>query len=119
ARLAEVAELAAVHERRRRRRHEHLPAVTGSRDARRTVDVGADVSLLREERSAGVETHPDRQLELVLRLARHLERSGRGCEGDEECVALRVDLDTVVSLERLAQNPSVLGERIRISVRAE
>ena len=117
--LAEVAELAGVDERRRRRRDEHLPAVTGGRDPRRAVDVRAHVALLRQQRRAGVQAHPHRQLELLLRLARGLERARRGREGDEERVALRVDLDAAVPLERLAQDAPVLGERARVVLRAE
>jgi hypothetical protein len=40
-----------------------------------------------------METDPNRQLELLLRLARGVERPRRGLEGDEEGVALRIDLD--------------------------
>ena len=112
--LAEIAELGGVDERRRHRRDEHLPAVTGRRDPCGAVDVGADITLLRQQRRAGVEAHPHGQLELLLRLARCVERAGRGREGNEERVALRVDLDAAVALERLAHDAPVLGERVRV-----
>jgi len=56
--LTEVAELAAVDQRRGRRRDEHLPAVTGGSDARGAMDVGADVALIREQRRARMEPDP-------------------------------------------------------------
>ena len=40
---------------------------------------------------------------------------GRG-EGDEEGVALSVDLDALVARERRAQNAAVLGEQRRVRV---
>ena len=58
-------------------------------------------------------------LELLLRLARGLERSGRGRERDEEGVALRVDLDAAVPVECLAQHAAVLGETPRVVLGAE
>ena len=63
--------------------------------------------------------HPHRQLEPLLRLARGAERAGGGREGDEERVALRVDLDAAVPLERVAQDTPMLGERSRVVIRAE
>ena len=54
-----------------------------------------------------------------LRLARGFECARRGREGDEEGVALRVDLDAAVSLERVAQDAAVLGQRVRVALRAE
>ena len=73
--LAEVAQFVPVDERRRRSRDEHLPAVPGGSDARRAVDVSADVALLREQRRAGVEAHPHRiEPAPVRRLARRQAR---------------------------------------------
>ena len=40
-------------------------------------------------------------------------------ERDEERVALRVDLDAAVPRERVPQHPPVLGQRLRIPLRAE
>ena len=83
------------------------------------MDVRSDVALLRQQRRTGVEAHPNRQLELLLRLARRRERTRRGREGNEEGVALRVDLDAAVPLERLTQNAAVLGEPFRVLLRTE
>src|SRR6266540_1687341 len=41
---------------------------------------------------------------------------GGAPEGNEECIALRVDLYPPVTLESRAQNPAVLGERVRIAI---
>src|SRR6266487_2073445 len=117
--LAEVAELVPVDERRARSRDENLPAVPGGSDACRAMDVRADVALLREQRRAGVETHPDRQLELRLCGAGGVKGSGRSRERNQERVALRVHLDAAASPGRLTQNAAVLRERIRIVLRAE
>ena len=83
------------------------------------MHIGADVTLLREQRRAGVKTHPHRQIERVLGLARGFERTGRGRKRDEECVSLRVDLDAAVTPERLAQNTPLLGQPAPVLLRAE
>jgi hypothetical protein len=87
---------------------QHLPAVTGCPYPRGTVDVQANVTLLHQQRRTGIETHTNRQPQLVLRLARRLERTRRGRKGDEEGVALRIDLHAAMALERLMQNAPVL-----------
>ena len=81
-------------------------------DARGAVDIGADIALLRQERCAGVEPHPHGDRKRLLRLARGRKRAGRSREGDEEGVALGVDLDPAVTRESLAQHRPVLGEDI-------
>jgi hypothetical protein len=48
----------------------------------------------------------------MLRFARRRERTRRRREGDEERVALRVDLHTIVSPEGVAQHAPVLGQRL-------
>ena len=99
--LTEVAEL-VVDQCGGRCRDEHLSAVSGGGDSCCTVDVAAHVPLLRQKRRAGVQTHAYRNRELCLGLARRAECAGRGREGDEKGIALRVDLDAVVLRERLA-----------------
>ena len=47
------------------------------------------------------------------------ERGGSGGEGDEERVALRVDLDAAAGAERGAQDAPVLGERVGVALLAE
>jgi hypothetical protein len=48
---------------------------------------------------------------------RKCTRRRREC--DKERIALRVDLDAAVRLERLSQYAAMLGERLRIRLRAE
>ena len=66
------------------------------------------------------DAHPDRtRREARQRIRGSRERSRRGREGDEEGVSLRVDLDPAVRCERLAQNAAMLGERLRVVLRAQ
>ena len=44
-------------------------------------------------------------------LAAAVKRAGRGREGNEESVALRVDLDAPIGRERLTQDATMLGKR--------
>ena len=70
------------------------------RDARRPVDVDADVALGRDVRRAGVDAHPDLDRargERALSLDRSFERRRRGAKGEKERVALRVHLDAPVA----------------------
>ncbi len=95
-----------------------LPAVRGGRDPRRAVDVDPDVALVRRLWLTGVDSdaHADgAALERVARVGgrRHCVRCAR--EGNEERVALRVDLDAVVSRERFSQGAAVLREEIRVA----
>ena len=46
-------------------------------------------------------------------------RSRRGWEREEEGVSLRVDLDAALGRARLAHDPPVLGERLRVGLCAE
>ena len=117
--LTEVTEPAGVDERGRRRRDEHLSAVASSCDPRRTMNVRTDVSIVGQQRRTGVEAHAHRHLELLLRLARGLDRSGCCRERDEEGVALRVDLDAAVPVECLAQHVAMLGETARVVLGTE
>ena len=91
-------------------------------DSRGAMHVLADVPLVRQERRAGVQTdaHADRPAhERADGVGRGSEGSGCGREGDEERVSLRVDLDSAVRTERVAQHSPVLGEYLRIALRPE
>ena len=82
------------------------------------MDVDADVALVGDDRLAGVDAHPDAERAAFERLA-SLGGRGRGVggsgEGDEESVALRVDLDARVPGERVSQRPAMLGEELDVS----
>ena len=69
-----------------------------------------------------MEPHPDADRpgrERVLPLAGRGDGARRGREGDEERVALRVDLDAAVRGEGVAQHAPVLGERLRVRLGPE
>ena len=114
--LAEVAEPVRPDERCRRGSNEYLPAVADSRDPRGAVHVVSDVSLIRDERRPCVETDAD-----VDRAGRQRfrERSRGGesawsCrEGEEEGVALGVDLDATFGGEVIIRL-HVLGVQSRL-----
>ena len=79
------------------------------------MHVHPHVALLGEQGLARVHSHAnaDRSSgERVLSRLGGRERVLRPRKGDEERVALCVDLDTAVARERLAQHPAMLGERI-------
>jgi hypothetical protein len=102
-----------------RPRHEHLAAVAGAHYPCTVMDVDADVALLRYDRLARVEPHPDAHLpvgERLLTLERRRGCVGRTREGDEERVPLGVDLDAAVARERLAQRAPVLCEHRGVAV---
>jgi hypothetical protein len=120
--LPQVADVHVAHERTSRRRDQHLAAVSRRRDPRRPVHVDPDVALLGHERRPRVhpDAHPDRPGgEHFLALPCGCDRARRCREGDEERVALRVDLDPVVTGERPAQRVPVLGERVGVPFVAE
>jgi len=48
----------------------------------------------------------------LLRLARCLQPSRSGAEGDEEGVALGVDLDALMALTRFSHHATMLGKRV-------
>ena len=84
-------------------RDEHLPAVAGGGDAGGAVDVAADVALLGQERRPRVQADPHLDRAGGERLGhrrRGGERARRGREGEEEGVALRVDLDAALARRR-------------------
>ena len=96
--------------------------MTGGGDARGAMDVAADVALVGEQRRAGMQADPHLDLPGGERL-RHLggsrERTRRRGEREEEGVSLGVDLDAAVASAGLADHASVLGERLRVRLRAE
>jgi len=114
--LPEVREL-ELDERRCRRRDEHLATVPARGDARRSIDVRADVALVREQRRPRVHSHPHRDRaggERVREVRGGGDSRRCGREGEEESVPLGVDLDSALRSARLADHPSVLGERLRV-----
>ena len=118
----EVGENDPVDQRRSRLREEHLAAVRQCRHTGSAVDVDADVSLGGQRRCPGVQSHPDPDRAGLERLLPGLgggDRAGRGREGDEERVALRVDLDAVVCGERFPKDAAVLCESLGVRVRPE
>ena len=115
---AEVAHL-GTGEIRGRLRQEHLPAVPGGGDPRRPVHVEPDVALVGPERLARVQAHPHAHRAVrkrALRVGGGRHGVGRAREGDEERVALRVDLDPVVPPPGVPQRTAVLGEHVRVPV---
>src|SRR5206468_9285386 len=104
----------------RRSGDENLAAVRGCRDPCDEVHVEPDVALGPELGLAGVDAHPDAERGLagpVLGAERLLRLGGRGDgirgagERDEERVALRVDLATVIPRVRGAYELAMTGER--------
>ena len=119
---AEVAEPFPVEERSRRRREDDLAAVCKRGDACSAVDVDPDVSLGRHGRRARVEAHanPERaEVERRLSVDRCGRRARCGGKGDEEGVALRVDLDPAVRGERGAESAPVLRQRLGVRLGPE
>src|SRR5947209_8004797 len=83
-----------------------LPPAPDGGDPGRSMDVDPDVAVLRQQRFTGVQAHPDADRPLPQRclpIACRCQRIGSTPEGDEECVALRVDLDATVPLKRRAE----------------
>ena len=103
-------------------RDEDLPAVPSRADTGRLVHVDADVTLSSQDRLAGMDAHPHADRlgrQRVLGLARREQRLPRVGEGDEEGVALRVDLDPAVRRERRSQRAPVLSQRVCVPLGAQ
>ena len=106
----------------RRGRDHDLTTVRERRDARPAMDVDPDVALAGDDRRARVQPNADRDCAIGECSARCERGSGGplgGRESDEEGVALSVHLYTAVLDESRAQDAPVLGQRIRVRVRAE
>ena len=108
-----------------RLREQHLPAVACSHDAGGAMDAEAVVALVAEVRLARVQPHADTALgalgpgvlgERALRRDRGQGGVRRLAKGDEERVALRVDLLSLVLCEGGAQDPAVIGEHLAVPV---
>ena len=85
-------------------RDEDLAAVAGRRNPGGSVNVDSDVTLVCCERLARVNAHPNANRscgEHLLTFAGGSERVLRRREGDEEGIALRVDLDATVTRKSL------------------
>jgi hypothetical protein len=124
--LAEVAQgdvkillLLVLEQRLRRLGDKDLAAMGRRADARRTMDGKTRVPAILSRNLAGVEAHPDLDLDTVgpgmgtkreLTLDRGQQRLARACERDEERIALRVDLVTVVSLEGPPEHALMVAE---------
>ena len=117
--LAEIAEWkrSGLEQGRGRRREQDLASVSRSRDPRRSVDVEADVVVVRHERLARVQAHANtdrRRRKARLCLSGTGDGVARGREHAEERISLRVDLDTAMGSKRPAQEGAVIGERLRV-----
>jgi hypothetical protein len=97
--LAEVDQL-ELDELSRGGRYQYLAAMTRRADAGRAMDIVADVALVSEKGCPRVQTHPHlnrAEGECVGHLSRCEDCVRRGPEGEEEGIALRVDLHAVVA----------------------
>ena len=101
----------------RRLREEYLPAVPGAHDPRRPMDVDADVSLLGDDRLAGVDADPHAHgpvRQRVLGVSSRGDRIGGARERNEERVPLSVHLDSL----RGARTPRATARRCSASTSA-
>ena len=121
--LAEIAQQRRVDQKlRRRRRDQHLPPVRDRRDARRAVDVGADVALVGDVRRSGVDAHADadgRCGQTPLGGLGGCQRSSRRREGNEERVPLCIHLHPTLARKCRAHDPAVILQRVGIALGAE
>src|SRR4051812_17595756 len=120
--FAEVSERFSVCECGRRAGYEDLAAVPRGCDARRAMDVYADVSLLAEQRRSRVQAHADANRsggERLLRLRCGCQGPRRRRERDEERVTLRIHFGPVVPAAGLADDASMPSERLRVLVCAD
>jgi hypothetical protein len=91
-------------------------------DPRCPVNVDPDVLGRIQQRLARVQSHPhlDRAVgQHGLRLGSRGHRRVCICKGDEECVALVVDLVPVLSRKRPAEHVPVVRERLPITLRPQ
>ena len=97
--------------------------MAGGRDTSGLVNAEPDVAILADARLACVQTHPHSDLdpvgpgvrrEITLRIDCRCDRILASLEGDEEGVALGVDLPAVVCRERSSQDALMLGEHVAV-----
>jgi len=97
----------------RRLREQHLPAVGRAHHPRRVVHVQSHVALRRHGRRTDVQPHPHEDApgrRQVLDLRRRFGGVRHTGEHDQERVALRVDLGTLVRFHRLPDDPAMFVE---------
>ena len=103
---AEIAGRLAVKERDRRRRGDDLAAVSECGDSCGAVDVDSHVALGGQDRRSRVQTHAHSDRPAGEPLSRREGCGdcalGRG-KGDEEGIALRIDLDASSCCESFAE----------------
>ena len=118
--LTEIANArAAVQQRMGLRREHDLAPVSCAHDARGAVHVDADVPLVGDGRLPGVQADPDRHraaLQRLLNVRGCRGGIGRSREGDEEGVALCVDLDTPMGSDHLPHDLAVCDEHVCVPI---
>ena len=126
--LAEIADRDArgqlvLDELSRGPREQHLPSVAGGRNTSGLVNAEPDVAILADARLARVQPHPHLDLdpvgpgvrgEITLSIDCRCDSVLASLEGDEERVALGVDLPAVVCRERGSQDALMLGEHVAV-----
>ena len=121
--LPEVDEVVRAHQQIAGRvREQHLPAVTGVGDPGGPVHVHADVALLRQQRLPGVDPHSHANDVLTqdgLRCAGCVGCVGCPAERVEERIALGVDLDPLLRLERMPQDRALAFQLVGVRRRPE
>ena len=119
---AEIEERLAVEERCGRRGDDDLSAVCERSHSSPAVHVDSDVALAGRRGNARVQPHTHRDRpgrERLVGCECGCRSPGRGGKGDEERIALRVHLDSIVIGERRTEHAAMLGERVRVVARAE
>ena len=121
--LSEVENGEALVDERARRRGEHdLPTRRRRSDSRSAVDVVADIALLSDERRTRVhaDAYEDRAVcEPPSERRCRGECRGRRWKGEEEGVALRIDLNPSLDSAGVADQSAMLSERPTVPVLAE
>ena len=90
--------------------------MTNGRDPCRPVHVDSDITLIRDERFAGMQTypHPNRTVQPELSVARSRERIRRARKREEEGVSVHIHLDAAVTGECLPQRLPMLAQHIGV-----
>jgi hypothetical protein len=98
---------------------DYLAPVRCGADAGRTVNIDAYIPLMGQLRLPCVETHANPQLAAGqdrLPLPGGGDSPRRCGEGVEERVSLRVDFDSRVPLESVAEQPAMLEQRVAVAI---